>query len=211
MKLFFLIGCTMFLSCGTSKKIALNTNQWDAVNSFGTMLQGEYTSEAQAKEDSSYFNIYLAMYPIWTERKDGKWFYVEQAMAAKKEKPYRQRVYQIKNGGLDTIISVIYSFNDPLNFAGAHLDTKKLKLLTFDKLTSKIGCEVYMTKNAQGYEGGTLGKNCSSTLKDAKYATTVITMTPIMLISWDRGFDEEGKQMWGATKGGYKFIKQRNF
>jgi hypothetical protein len=30
-----------------------------------------------------------------------------------------------------------------------------------------------------------------------------------MMVSWDRGFDKEGKQVWGAQKGGYRFVKKR--
>jgi hypothetical protein len=28
-----------------------------------------------------------------------------------------------------------------------------------------------------------------------------------MLKSWDRGFNKENKQVWGAVKGAYEFIK----
>jgi CpeT protein len=27
------------------------------------------------------------------------------------------------------------------------------------------------------------------------------------LLSWDRGWDVNGKQVWGAEKGGYIFVK----
>jgi hypothetical protein len=29
-----------------------------------------------------------------------------------------------------------------------------------------------------------------------------------MLLSWDQGFNDKKEQVWGATKGGYAFIKQ---
>jgi CpeT protein len=29
--------------------------------------------------------------------------------------------------------------------------------------------------------------------------------------SWDRGFDAEGRQVWGATGGAYVFNKRRSF
>jgi CpeT protein len=29
------------------------------------------------------------------------------------------------------------------------------------------------------------------------------------LASWDRGWNKEDKQVWGAEKGGYVFIKQQ--
>jgi hypothetical protein len=28
------------------------------------------------------------------------------------------------------------------------------------------------------------------------------------MVSWDQGWNGEGKQVWGATKGGYIFVKQ---
>ena len=45
-------------------------------------MTGEFSSEQQAKDDSSYFHIILQMTPIWPNRKDGYWLYVEQAMAS---------------------------------------------------------------------------------------------------------------------------------
>jgi hypothetical protein len=28
------------------------------------------------------------------------------------------------------------------------------------------------------------------------------------LLTWDQGFDKDGKQVWGAVKGGYEFKRQ---
>ncbi|WP_188926788.1 CpcT/CpeT family chromophore lyase [Shewanella algicola] len=32
-------------------------------------------------------------------------------------------------------------------------------------------------------------------------------MTKDKIVSWDRGFDSNDQQVWGAVKGGYEFIK----
>jgi hypothetical protein len=32
-----------------------------------------------------------------------------------------------------------------------------------------------------------------------------------MILSWDRGWDKEDNQVWGAEKGGYEFIKEKNY
>jgi hypothetical protein len=58
------------------------------------------------------------------------------------------------------------------------------------------------------YLGGTDADKCPSDLRGAKYATTKIELKKGALISWDQGFDAAGKQVWGATQGGYIFIKQ---
>ena len=57
------------------------------------MMQGSFDSKEQAAEDSAYYAISLHMYPIWPER--GQFLYVEQALAAMQDKPYRQRVYEL--------------------------------------------------------------------------------------------------------------------
>jgi hypothetical protein len=36
-----------------------------------------------------------------------------------------------------------------------------------------------------------------------------VTLDQGQLLSWDQGFDSENKQVWGATKGGYVFIKNK--
>lgn len=58
------------------------------------------------------------------------------------------------------------------------------------------------------YEGGTNADHCPSDLRGAKYATTKILLKKGELHSWDQGFDANGKQVWGATNGGYIFIKK---
>jgi hypothetical protein len=46
-------------------------------------------------------------------------------------------------------------------------------------------------------------------LKGASYATSEVVIYSDKLISWDRGWNDEGKQVWGAQKGGYVFLKQK--
>ncbi len=62
---------------------------------FFSFLKGEYNTKNQNGQDSKYFNIFLVMFPIWEEERDARYFYVEQAIVSKEDKPYRQRVYKI--------------------------------------------------------------------------------------------------------------------
>jgi CpeT protein len=55
------------------------------------------------------------------------------------------------------------------------------------------------------FDGSTVDSECISNLRGAVYATSEVRITPQELISWDRGFDERGNQVWGATEGGYVF------
>ena len=174
-------------------------------------ITGSFTSAEQAEKDTNYLNIELEMVPIWKDRQDGPWFYVEQAVANQKDKPYRQRVYQLKNRSDGKIESIVYTIPDPLRFAGDYNKDFPLLRLTPDSLTRKEGCEVvlYMTDNGY-FDGGTVDKNCKSDLHGASYTTSTVLIYSDKLISWDRGFDANGNQVWGATEGGYIFKKELN-
>lgn len=198
----------LLAACTTSKNSATATGGDKELDELAQLMQGRFTSELQAKSDTDYFNISLIMTPIWADRTDGKWLYVEQAVATNLEKPYRQRVYHLQHPSKNTFTSDIYTIKDALTLAGLQNDKAKMEKLTFDKLELKDGCTVTLTRKGDTYEGGTNGANCPSDLRGAKYATTKITLKSGELRSWDQGFDESGKQVWGATKGGYIFIKQ---
>ena len=205
MRLVFLFAVLIVAACSPVKKSVKVDHE---LNQFVDLLHGTFSSEAQSKEDTTYFNISLVMVPIWKERTDGQWMYVEHAMATKLDKPYRQRVYRLRHPGENTFTSDIYTIKNALSYAGLQNDKTKLQKLSIDSLELKDGCTVTMIKNNDVYAGGTDGKSCPSDLRGAKYATTKITMKKGELISWDQGFDANDKQVWGATKGGYIFIKK---
>lgn len=174
-------------------------------------MVGSFTSEEQAEKDSSYFNIELEMVQIWKDRTDGPWIYIEQAVSETKDKPYRQRVYQIKQRSDGKIESIVYSIPNPLRFAGDYEKEFPLLRINPDSLLIKEGCEVVLYRTDHGYfEGGTVDKNCASDLRGASYATSEVMIDKDKMITWDRGFDENGNQVWGATKGGYVFKKKIN-
>jgi hypothetical protein len=174
-------------------------------------MVGSFSSEEQAEKDSNYFNIELEMVQLWKDRADGPWLYIEQAVAESKDKPYRQRVYQLKKRNDRKIESLVYTISDPLRFAGDYKNEFPLLRLTPDSLILKEGCEVILYQADNGYfEGSTVDKNCGSDLRGASYATSEVVIYKDKMISWDRGFDESGNQVWGATDGGYIFKKKLN-
>lgn len=193
--------------------LAFSTNTYSQrdVEALVEYMAGSFSSKEQAEKDSSYFNIELEMVQIWKDRTDGPWIYIEQAVAETKDKPYRQRVYQIKQRSDGKIESIVYSIPDPLRFAGDYKKEFSLLRITPDSLLLKEGCEVVLYRADDGYfEGGTIDKNCSSDLRGASYATSEVMINRDKMITWDRGFDEKGNQVWGAAEGGYIFKKKLN-
>ncbi len=171
-------------------------------------MTGSFSSEAQAAADSAYFDIRLEMVPIWTERTDGRWLYVEQAAARSLERPYRQRVYRVTREEDGAWRSEVFALPEPLRFAGAWRETDPLAALTPDSLTVRDGCAVILREFVGGiFVGATEGTGCASSLRGASWATSEVRIGYARIESWDRGFDAAGAQVWGAEKGAYVFLR----
>jgi hypothetical protein len=174
-------------------------------------MTGSFSSVEQHRADpDNYRDIRLGMVPIWRDRSDGPWLYVEQAAAASLDRPYRQRVYHLVAESGGAIHSVVYKLpGNPIRYAGAWKETEPLADLGRDDLTILQGCDMVLTRRKDGaFVGRTVGKRCSNTWGGASYATSEATITEEELTSWDRGYDADGRQVWGATAGGYVCKKE---
>ncbi len=172
------------------------------------MMAGEFSSEEQSKTDSAFFHIKLRMKPIWKKNKDGYWLYVEQSVASAQDKPYRQRVYHVYINDDSTIVSKVYEIRNATKYAGGWKNTKLLRPLNPDSLIDRQGCGIFLHRKAESiYGGSTPGKACLSSLRGATYATSEVLVSKDVIISWDRGWDLNDKQVWGAVKSGYIFKK----
>ncbi len=174
------------------------------------MMTGSFDSADQAAADPAFFDIRLHMSRIWTDRPGPAWLYVEQAMAERQDKPYRQRVYRVSANADGTFTSEVFELpGDPLALAGAWNKPELLAGLTPERLVSREGCAITLRPLPTGAFAGSTGeRTCPSTLRGATYATSEVTLDDRRLISWDRGFDAQGKQVWGAVTGGYIFTKR---
>ncbi|MFN7964471.1 MAG: chromophore lyase CpcT/CpeT [Acidobacteriota bacterium] len=179
----------------------------DAAAEVAALLSGNFTSAEQAKEDKEYRDIHLSVAPAWTDRTDGHWLYVEQAVATALDRPYRQRVYHIVPGPDGTVISEIWLLpGDNARFVGQYKQPKPLEGITPQELKRMEGCEVRLSRIApHRYQGSTPDRSCKSNREGAVFTTSIVTLSQSGIDSWDRGWDDAGLQVWGAVSGPYKF------
>ncbi|MFM2229245.1 MAG: hypothetical protein RL607_503 [Bacteroidota bacterium] len=205
MKYFIPFFLLLFVTSCKSKQETLSKNSPELAE-LVTIMQGHYTSEKQASEDKEYFNISLRMTPIWKSK--GNFLFVEQALFDKQDKPYRVRIYKLSQQG-NQFISQIYTLKDEKAWIGKWMNPAAYDQLTEQDIELKSGCEVVLTRTGKNlFKGATGDKTCPSELRGASWANSTVTVTENSIISWDQGFDKNGKQVWGAVKGGYQFIKK---
>ena len=197
-----LLAFTLF----TSAALASEPTPDPELQQLTAWMTGSFSSEAQSLEDEGFHHIVLHMARIWPDRTDGVWLYVEQAAASSADRPYRQRVYHVRRVGEDLFASSVFTFTDPLDHAGAWQKESPLADLSVIDLEVREGCSIYLKQRTDGmFEGSTLGRLCDSTLRGASWASSEVVIGPDGLVSWDRGWDDDGLQVWGAEKAGYRF------
>lgn len=212
MKRFFAV-CLIILGfgygCAHQPKITAPVKS-DPLQQIADWMTGSFSSKNQAESDGDYMDIRLHMVRIWKDRVDGYWLYVEQAVRGKD--PYRQRIYHVTSPEPDLFRSSVFEFEKPEKFKGGWETPEKFDTLAFEQLDLREGCDIYLRKHGDSaFYGSSIGRECVSTLHDARYASAEIELRQDRMITWDRGFNEKGKQVWGAEKGGYIFDKIEDY
>ena len=194
---------SLFISCKSSQDNTSSTSK--EMSELVNIMQGSYSSEKQSIVDTTYFNISLRMVPIWKNK--GHYLYVEQAMFKKQEKPYRVRIYKLTQKG-DAFISEIHTLKNEKEWIGKWKTPEVFDALSENDIELKQGCAVTLKRIGKNkFIGQTGDKTCPSELLGASYASSKVTVSKNEILSWDQGFDKTGKQVWGAEKGGYHFLK----
>lgn len=199
----------VMLALGLSGCASTQSPADDLVELAGWMEGTFDSAEQSAAAPDDYFPIRLVMVPIWEERTDGHWLYVEQAVIGKEDRPYRQRVYRVSMNRADDFRSDVFELpDDPAAFVGAWEDLDLFKTFEPEDLEPRSGCTIFLRRRSDGaFAGETRGTRCTSRLGDAAYATSQVVITPKLLTSWDRGFTSDNEHAWGAEKGPYLFRK----
>lgn len=196
-------------ACGTERSVTAPPSRAPSPDTrqAARWLVGDWSSAAQAARDAKFRDISIHIRPIWIDRTDGMWLYVEQAMASAADKPYRQRVYQLVDGASAGTDSRVYEIpGDPLRYAGAWRQAQPLEDLEPALLEPREGCTVSLSRSADGsFVGATAKGTCATDYQGATYTMSDVTLSADELRTWDRGYDAKGAQVWGSTAGPYEF------
>jgi CpeT protein len=180
-------------------------NESTDLDDLASWMAGTFSSAVQAAEDPDFFAVSLHMAPIWTDRSDGSWLYLEQAVSEEPHRPYRQRVYRLVELAPGLFETQVFTLPDPGAVIGVWISDDPLAALSPDDLEERDGCAILLRRRDDSFIGSTLASLCAGTLRGAAYATSEVIVTPDGIVSWDRGFADDGSQVWGAIKGGYVF------
>ena len=174
-------------------------------------LAGQFSSEAQSRSDPDYLEVRYEAVRIWKQLQGARWLYVERSVPGLPAAPYRQTVYRFVDDPFKKVDERrfeldAYAIVEPARFAGATSDPARLSAMTPQDLVARPGCSIVLVRGGDDtFTGGTTGRSCPGDAPGVAYVTSEWTVARDGLTRWDRGFDADGRQVWGATKGPYVF------
>jgi hypothetical protein len=133
------------------------------------------------------------------------WLYQEQALTDTLTQPYRQRFLQISASSLSqTVRSLAFRPTQPAALAGLCDRPEIQRRLSPSELGNSV-CSVFLRRIGDDYMGGTPVDGCPANARGAVRITNSIRLYRTGMETWDRGFDRNGKQVWGARTDAYQF------
>jgi len=135
--------------------------------------------------------------------------YQEQAIAGKLAQPYRQRFLQLAPSPYSqTVRSLAFKPANAaawVNVCDKPLGDRRLK-------SNDLGrpvCSVFLKPSGLDYVGNTPVDGCPANIRGAVRITNHIVLHQTGMDTWDRGYDANGKQVWGARSESYQFRKRK--
>jgi hypothetical protein len=176
---------------------------------------GSFTTVEQSARDPLYGVAEAEIVRIWPKRTDGVWLYQEQALlgdrpdaldSGAKERPYFARVIHSVEAAPGIVTRTVHRIKDAAKVQGAWKKAEPLASLSPDDLLPSE-CTINVERVAEKFWRSTSAK-CPNAYKGAAYAVSLGVTVEGRYANWDRGFANDGKQVWGPSGGGYIFVRK---
>lgn len=213
--LFYLSLAALIAACqGTkdSSEVFSRPSQTEAsalknsMQRFTAVLEGDYSNEAQYKNDSRYAHVILHIRRIWKERSDAHWYYLEQYPNGLPEEPYVQTIFGVQTMGPDSLRLSRYIIPNEREYLGAWKQKKPLRDLRPSELKALPSCDVFLEKAERThFVGSTTGNDCSYffLVDGADYSVTRMDISHDAIQLDTEMFTNDGTKVFGKDTDAY--------
>lgn len=168
-------------------------------------LEGVMDTTRQAARDPSFVGVQMTTCRVAVEGADENaiYLYQEQALSEDLNAPYRQRFLQIVPGDGQRVDSNSFKPETPEQWTG--LCDRANRSVSAIALGAQV-CTVSLRASVLGgFVGSTPAAGCPVDFRGASSVTNIVVLHEDGMDTWDRGFDAEGNQLWGADNIPYRY------
>lgn len=136
---------------------------------------------------------------------NAQFVYQEQALMEQLGQPYRQRFLAITpDPETNSVQSITLRPPNPEQWVGLCDRSDRDRAISPEAL-GETTCRVFLRPSASGYIGQTPVGGCPASVRGAVRMSNTILLHGDGMDTWDRGFDADGNQVWGATTTPYQY------
>jgi len=175
------------------------------VEAIASYLEGIMDTTIQANNNSNFVGVQMTTCRLTVEqgRTDSVYLYQEQALSENTTEPYRQRFLQITPGEGDRTDSISYRPETSQDWIG--LCSQPSPSVDITEFEDPV-CTVSLREaSVGGFVGSTPAQGCAASVRGAVSITNVVVLHSQGMDTWDRGFNAEGEQVWGAEEIPYRY------
>lgn len=188
-----------------------------AIASVVTHLLGIMTTAEQASNDPNFVGVQMTTCQISVAgaMADSVYLYQEQALVENLSEPYRQRFLEIApatndaasrettNGAAEYVQSNTFKPSNPSQWTDFCSQSTR-RISTAD--LGEPACSVRLRPaSIGGFVGSTPPEGCAANVRGAQSITNVVVLHSAGMDTWDRGFDANSNQVWGAEDIPYQY------
>lgn len=190
------------LTTASAQALPVN-NQVDSVVSH---LVGVMDTSAQAAKNPNKASVRMTTCKITiTRANESVYLYQEQALTKDLNQPYRQRFLEIiPTLEQETVESKSYKPLQPEALIGLCNKPESERILNLSDIGQPV-CSVFLKPSNDGYIGETPPEGCPANVRGAVKITNTIILHSTGMDTWDKGYDAQGSQVWGAREDSYQY------
>lgn len=201
-----LIFGTANFALAQEREITVEVNP---VHEVADHLIGVMDTSAQAALNSNFVSVQMTTCEVLLTSsleevdQNSVYLYQEQALSNTLDQPYRQRFLHIVQGRTNQEIeSRTYKPDNPTDWTGFCQQAQRT--IAPDDLGDQV-CTVSLRSSSLGYVGSTSDEGCPVNVRGAVRLTNIVVLHADGMDTWDRGFDENDLQVWGAQAEPYRY------
>lgn len=133
----------------------------------------------------------------------GIWLYAVQWTPEGRQPP-RRLIYRVRQAEGALIVAELFELVHPGDLPVVPT-SEMLDALEDDDFRRRRGCRVWLSRDGLNYGGGTRGRDCMSSYRDAVRIRIELVVRENETVEWLQGFDAEGRLLWGGDAGARVF------
>jgi CpeT protein len=195
------------LFCFVLTSLTLFSQPREEMNLMADWFTGEFSTKGETLIDATSGHQQIRVVRIWESRED-LWVYYEQSKLDSAHNPHRQWIFAIEEEQENLYLLQPHRLPNMAELKGNRSQAFLENHIDISDLEEIGGCELFVEYDGfASFTASTVEDYCDTKYQGADILHIKFNLMEDKFDWWEKGFDENGKQLWGAGKDPQVFRK----